>query len=144
MPTYVLHSISNQLNATQKADIVDKVTQIHHEETGAPAYLVGVIFSEVIPGNWFINRRPVPREQIWIRADIRSGRTDAQKTRLCHRLTMECAEVAGIDASYWRVYICNTDKTSGFGSVLPKPGEEEEWVATLDKDVRDRYGLYKL
>lgn len=37
-------------------------------------------------------------------------------------------------------YYANTG--AEFGSVLPKPGEEEAWVAGLKKEVRDRYGLY--
>ncbi len=61
---------------------------------------------------------------------------------MCERMTAECSQATGIEPSYWWVYICDADKTSEFGRVLPKPGEEKEWVASLDKDVRDRYGLY--
>ena len=54
----------------------------------------------------------------------------------------ECAEATGIENFFFWVYICDADKTAEFGSILPKPGEEEAWVARLPKEVRDRYGLY--
>lgn len=68
--------------------------------------------------------------------------SDEQKTKMCQRMTAECSKATGIEASYWWVYICDADKTSEFGSVLPKPGEEEAWVNSLSEEVRKRYGLY--
>lgn len=143
MPTYVCTTSTGRLNSTQKQEVVQRITQIHAKEGGnVPEYLVQVIFNEVAPGNWFINKREVPGDQVWIRGDIRMGRSDEQKRKMCERMTAEFSEVTSIDASYVWVYICDVEKASEFGSVLPKPGEEGKWVAGLGKEVRDRYGLY--
>lgn len=75
MPTYVVSTHSDLFDVAQKGEIVKKISQIHSEEGGnVPQFLVQVIFNEVKEGNWFVNKMPVPSEQIWIRGDIRAGR----------------------------------------------------------------------
>ncbi|KAK3705103.1 hypothetical protein LTR37_013470 [Vermiconidia calcicola] len=141
MPTYVCTSAAGLFTASQKSDIVERLTRIHSEEGKAPQYLVQVVFNELAPGNHFINKRPVPNQQVWIRGDIRPGRTDEQKNAMATRMMDECAEVTGIDRSYFWVYICDAEKTAEFGSILPEPGGEKEWVENLPKGVRDRERL---
>ena len=142
MPTYVCTTTTGRLNKNQKEQIVHKVTRVHSQEGGnVPEWLVQVIFKEVERGNIYINKRNA-EDQVWIRGDIRAGRSDAQKTAMAERMMNECAEAIGIDKSYIWVYICDADKTAEFGQVLPEPGQEEAWVAKLPKEVRDRYGLY--
>ena len=142
MPTYVCTTSTGRLNKEQKEQIVQKVTRVHSQEGGnVPEWLVQVIFKEVERGNIYINKRNAD-DQVWIRGDIRAGRSDAQKTAMAERMMNECAEAIGIDKSYIWVYICDADKTAEFGQVLPEPGQEEAWVARLPKEVRDRYGLY--
>lgn len=141
MPTYVVTHHTNRLQPAQKTNIVRAITQIHSQEGRAPQYLVQVIFNPIPAGDWFINARPVPADQIWIRGDIRPGRTEEQKNRLCERMTAECAAAVGIEGSYVWVYIVDADKTSEFGKVLPKPGEEAKWLEEIDGSVRERYGF---
>ena len=142
MPTYVCTTSTGRLNKEQKEQIVQKVTRVHSQEGGnVPEWLVQVIFKEVERGNIYINKRNAD-DQVWIRGDIRAGRSDAQKTAMAERMMNECAEAIGIDKSYIWVYICDADKTAEFGQVLPEPGQEEAWVARLPKEVRARYGLY--
>jgi phenylpyruvate tautomerase PptA (4-oxalocrotonate tautomerase family) len=139
MPTYVCTTSTGRLNKGQKEQIVQKVTRVHSQEGGnVPEWLVQVIFKEVERGNIYINKRNAD-DQVWIRGDIRAGRSDAQKTAMVERMMNECAEAIGIDKSYIWVYICDADKTAEFGEVLPEPGQEEAWVARLPKEVRDRY-----
>ena len=40
MPTYFCSAAAGRLTSAQKADIVNSITTIHHEETGAARYLV--------------------------------------------------------------------------------------------------------
>lgn len=142
MPTYVCTTATGRLTKDQKEEIVQKVSRIHSQEGGnVPEWLVQVIFKEVERGNIYINKRNAD-DQVWIRGDIRAGRSDAQKTAMAERMMNECAEAIEIDKSYIWVYICDADKTAEFGQVLPEPGQEEAWVAKLPKEVRDRYGLY--
>ena len=57
MPTYVCSAATGRLTSDQKAEIVRRITAIHHEETGAPRYLVQVIFYDVVPGSHYIAGR---------------------------------------------------------------------------------------
>jgi phenylpyruvate tautomerase PptA (4-oxalocrotonate tautomerase family) len=41
-------------------------TAIHHEKTGAPRYLIQVIFYAVAPDSHYVIGRPAPANQIWI------------------------------------------------------------------------------
>jgi len=143
MPTYVVRTYPGRLDAEQKQAFVDSITRTHAEEAGGvPQWLVSVIFEEVAKDSWFINKKPAPAEQIWVRGDIRGGRTDAQRQSICKRITAECAPHAKVDSSYIWVYICDIEAASEFGAVLPEPGQEKAWVENLGKDVRERYGLY--
>ena len=89
MPTYVCSAATGRLTPVQKTEIVRSITAIHHEETGAPRYLVQLIFHDVAPGNHYVAGRPAPADQIWIRADIRGGRTDEQKSQMLRRIMQD-------------------------------------------------------
>ena len=85
MPTYVVTTTTGRLNKPQKEAIVQNITRIHSKEGGnVPEWLVQVIFKEVEKGSIYINKRNQD-DQIWIRGDIRAGRSDAQKTAMCER-----------------------------------------------------------
>lgn len=85
MPTYVVTTTANRLGPLQKQAIVQNVTRIHSQEGGnVPEWLVQVIFREVEKGSIYINKRNQD-DQIWIRGDIRAGRSDEQKTKMCER-----------------------------------------------------------
>jgi phenylpyruvate tautomerase PptA (4-oxalocrotonate tautomerase family) len=49
MPTYACSAAAGRLTPGQKVEIVQSITAIHHEETGAPRYLVQVIFYDIDP-----------------------------------------------------------------------------------------------
>ena len=144
MPTYVVTGAPGRLSASQKSDSVKAISRIHSQEGGGvPEYLVQVFFNEISPENHFINKRTVTADEMWIRGDIRPGRSDAQKTAIAERMMKGCAEVCGLDPSYVWVYICEADKTVEFGSVLPAPGGEKAWEEALPREVGERYGLYR-
>jgi phenylpyruvate tautomerase PptA (4-oxalocrotonate tautomerase family) len=46
--------------------MVRSITAIHHEKTGAPRYLIQVIFYAVAPDSHYVIGRPGPVNQIWI------------------------------------------------------------------------------
>jgi len=54
-----------------------------------------VIFHDVAPGNHYVAGRPAPADQIWIRADIRGGRTDEQKSRMLRRIMQDVGRASG-------------------------------------------------
>lgn len=80
-------------------------------------------------------------DQIWIRADIRGGRTIEQKTKMIDRIMNSASEATGISSSYIWVYVCDIAKAAEFGSLMPSPGAEAEWAAALPADVKQRYNF---
>ncbi len=47
MPTYICTITEGALSQNKKAEIASKITQIHSEATGAPAYFAQVIFHDL-------------------------------------------------------------------------------------------------
>lgn len=54
-----------------------------------------------------INEIPVSRDQVWIRADIRAGRSEEQTRDMINRITSRGTAAPGIDASFFWVYTCD-------------------------------------
>jgi len=140
MPTYVCWAQTGQLSADQRSEIARSITNAHHEVALAPRYLVQVIFADIAPGSHFIGGQSAGRGHLWIRADIRAGRTQEQKERLLNRIADETAQIAGISKEHVWVYISDIPGPSvlEFGHVLPPPGGEEEWFAKLPEKLRTR------
>src|SRR5258708_8725097 len=86
MPTYVCSAAAGRLTPAQKAEIVRRITAIHHQETGAPRYLVQVIFYDLAPDSHYVAGQPPPAAHIWLRGDIRGGRTNEQKSQMPPRI----------------------------------------------------------
>ena len=140
MPTYVCSAAAGLLTSIQKTEIVRSITTIHHEETGAPRYMVQVIFYDVAPDSHYVAGRPAPGKQIWIRGDIRSGRTNEQKSQLALRIMQDVAKATGaVEDTVW-VYLCDIPATNiaEYGRILPPPGEEDAWFLLLPDGLRER------
>jgi len=140
MPTYLCHTATGALNPDQKADIARAITRAHSEEAKAPSYFAEVIFMDYPPSSYFLGGQPGPSTQIWIRGDIRAGRTQDQRARLLLRLAREVAELAGVAPEEVWVYLneLQAENMVEFGALLPKPGEEEAWFLGLPEAVRCR------
>ena len=142
MPTYACSIAAGRLTSAQKVEIVQSITAIHHEETGAPRYLVQVIFYDIVPGNHYIGGQLAPAGQIWIRGDIRDGRTEKQKSRMISRILQEVSKTSEIAEDEVWVYLSDipAHNIAEFGRVLPPPGGEDAWFATLPAALRERLG----
>ena len=140
MPTYACTGRDGLLNDLQKAEIAKVLGEIHIQEVGGGRYFAQVVFVEIRAGSHFIAGHPAPKEQLWIRADIRSGRTAEQKSALLNRICSEVGKVVGTSAENIWVYINDVpaDGIAEYGRVLPQPGEEQAWLASLSGDLRDR------
>ena len=58
---------AGRLTLVKNTEIVRSITTIHHEKkTGAPRYLIEVIFYAVAPDSHYVIGRPAPANQIWI------------------------------------------------------------------------------
>ena len=81
MPTYVCVVKAGLLNNLQKHRIAAAITRLHSETTGAPTWLVQVVIDENEQRQRYLSGQPADH-QIWIRGDIRAGRTSEQRQRL--------------------------------------------------------------
>jgi phenylpyruvate tautomerase PptA (4-oxalocrotonate tautomerase family) len=137
MPTYVVSLAEGRINDQQKAAIADALSRIHSEETGAPAFFVQVIFDENKEANRFLGGTRISK-QIWIRGDIRAGRSEALRSAMMLRMMRVVAPIVGAKEDDIWVYLCNLAPTDmvEYGHVLPRPGEEAAWFDALPKSLQ--------
>jgi phenylpyruvate tautomerase PptA (4-oxalocrotonate tautomerase family) len=139
MPTYYCSSAHGRLSAEQKGRIAGEITRIHAEVTGAPSYFAQVIFTEVMPGDWFMGGAPVKHDHIFVYGHIRAGRAAVDKTRMIKLMADALAQAAGVDnrRAVW-VYINELQPRQmiEFGHVLPEPGDEPAWTDALPETDR--------
>ena len=141
MPTYAI-STARAATAEERARIVASITAIHAVEAKAPRYVVQVIFQALEPGSIFIGGAPASPDHVRVRADIRAGRTPEQKARMLRRIMAETSAILGIaDQDVW-VSISDTPAHAvlEFGTVLPEPGQEDAWLASLPEPLREKLG----
>lgn len=139
MPTYVF-TTAKPLTAEQRAKLVASVTEIHHVEATAPRFFVQVIFQSVEPGSISIGGGAAALDHVWVRADIRAGRSKEQKAKMLTRIMAETSAILGVsDQDVW-VYISDipAEGVLEFGAVLPEPGQEEAWLAALPEALREK------
>jgi phenylpyruvate tautomerase PptA (4-oxalocrotonate tautomerase family) len=137
MPTYVCSVPAGSLDATQKNLIARAITRLHSENTGAPQFFVQVIIEGKKSVDRFLGGH-LAASHIWIRADIRSGRTEHQRGNLIAQIMKEVSQIAGIsEESIW-VYLCNLEPTDmlEYGHILPAPGNEKAWFEQLPQSLR--------
>jgi phenylpyruvate tautomerase PptA (4-oxalocrotonate tautomerase family) len=140
MPIYVCTAALGRLTPVQKTEIAKGITAIYHEETGAPGYLVQVIFYDIAPGNHYVAGRPAPADQICIRCDTRSGKTNTQKSQMLRRIMQDVARVSGGAEDAVSVLLCElpAGNIAEYGRVAPAPGEEDAWFSSLPDALRER------
>lgn len=142
MPTYACWATADTLPVEARKRIVDALTEIHHEVAVAPRYLVQVVFNDLAPGSIYVAGQAADPAHVWIRADIRAGRTDQQKEAMLQRITTEVGEIVGVSPDEVWVYINDIPgaNIAEFGRPLPDPGEEDEWFAALPAELQQRLG----
>ena len=139
MPTYAF-TTARSLTSDDRARIVESVTSIHQQEATAPRYFVQVVFYKVEPGSIFIGGEAAPPDHVWVRADIRAGRSQEQKAEMLQRIMRETSEILAISEQAVWVYISDIPAHGvlEFGNVLPDPGGEAKWLASLPTALREK------
>jgi phenylpyruvate tautomerase PptA (4-oxalocrotonate tautomerase family) len=99
-----------------------------------------VIFYDVAPDSHYVAGRLAPADQIWVRADIRSGRTNEQKNQMLRRIMQEVGRVSGAAEDTVWVYLSEIPAANiaEYGRVLLAPGDEDAWFATLPDALREK------
>src|SRR4051794_28898209 len=140
MPTYVCWTRAGQLSPDQRQRIAKSITEIHHDVALAPRYFVQVIFNEWERHSHYIGGAEPEDTYIWIRADIRSGRTQEQKRQLLTRIVDEVCAISDVSRENVRIYLSELPGTNimEFGQIAPQPEEEDAWFAKLSDDLQER------
>jgi Uncharacterized protein, 4-oxalocrotonate tautomerase homolog len=139
MPTYTVW-VTGKLEDEQKHTIASTITKVHCEENMVPPLAVQIIFRELVPGSFYIAGQHALPSHIWIRGDIRSGRSQDTTRTMIKRIVSECSEETGIDGCYFWVYLCDVAEMVEHGIIMPEPGKEGEWLQTVPEAIRARYG----
>ncbi len=136
MPTYRITAKPKKLSDVQKDRIAEYITKVHSEITGAPAYYAQMIFDEHEYRRYIGGK--LADSQIWIRADIRAGRTVEQRKTLVRKIVEGVSTIAEVPASDVWVYLNNVEAVdmAEFGQILPVPGQEQEWFDSLPSGLQ--------
>ena len=137
MPTYTCAVKPGLLTVEQKQRIASAITRLHSEATGAPTWFVQVVVDENERRQRYLGGRPSD-DHIWIRADIRAGRTSEQRQRLVLGILHAVSEISGMKESEIWIYLCNLEPEDmvEFGHVLPQPGKEQAWFESLPPELQ--------
>ena len=137
MPTYVCSVPPNTLSDAQKDQIAAAIAHRHSEATGAPSFFVQVVIEESDTTRRYLGGE-LSGAHIWIRGDIRAGRSAAVRGALMLAIMKDASAIASVpEASIW-VYLSNLEPTDmvEFGHVLPAPGEEQAWFEGLPRSLQ--------
>ena len=136
MPTYVCYLPRDRFSPDQKRKIVDAITFRHSEATGAPSYFVQVVIEEARADRYLGGEHT--SDHIWVRGDIRAGRTEEQRTGLMTKMMQDISLVTSVRQENVWIYLCNLDPTDmiEYGHVLPAPGQEKAWFESLPGSLR--------
>src|SRR5258708_39128507 len=94
MPTYVCSVPAGSLSITQKTALAEAIARIHSEATGAPQFFVQVIIDENQSVDRFLGGK-LTTNHIWIRGDIRAGRTEEQRKKLMLHIVRDVSQSPG-------------------------------------------------
>ncbi|HSY35567.1 MAG TPA: tautomerase family protein [Acidobacteriaceae bacterium] len=145
MPTYTVTTAINRLTPRQKTNIAQDITRIHKSVTGAPASFVHVIFTDLDPANQFVGGKPLQHDFLFLKGNLRAGRTLEQKQDLLLQLVQALADAAAAPKNAVWAYLDELPASQmvEFGHTLPQPGTEAEWLNALppeDRNLLDRIG----
>jgi phenylpyruvate tautomerase PptA (4-oxalocrotonate tautomerase family) len=139
MPTYVCSVPNGKLNEKQKQDVASAITKRHCETTGAPPYFVQVVIEEEGTAKRFIGGTATD-EYIWIRVDMRDGRSAEQSRQIMLNILNDVSSISGVPEENVWINLCKLAPTDmvEYGHVLPKPGEEQQWFESLPPKLKAR------
>jgi phenylpyruvate tautomerase PptA (4-oxalocrotonate tautomerase family) len=137
MPTYVCSIAPNTLTDEQKMQIATAISNRHSEATGAHPFFVQVEIDENPRRTRYLGGSPA-NAHIWIRGDIRGGRSDDARQRLMLSIMRDVASITGLKEQDIWIYLCNLAPIDmvEYGHVLPPPGSEKVWFENLPADLK--------
>jgi phenylpyruvate tautomerase PptA (4-oxalocrotonate tautomerase family) len=136
MPTYMCYLPRDRFSLDQKAQIAGAISFRHSEATGAPPYFVQVVIEGTQADRYLGGEQT--SDHIWIRGDIRAGRTEDQRTGMMTKMMHDICRITGVAEENVWIYVCNLGPTDmiEYGQVLPLPGQEKAWFERLPDSLR--------
>jgi phenylpyruvate tautomerase PptA (4-oxalocrotonate tautomerase family) len=140
VPTYTLIVPEDCLSDEQKAQAAREITRLHTEATGAPRGFAQVFFHDLPRGDHFIGGVVAPHGQIFVRGEIRAGRSREVKQALIARIQQEVSRISELPQSNVWIYLHElpSSQMAELGRILPEPGEEAAWIAALPPEEQAR------
>jgi phenylpyruvate tautomerase PptA (4-oxalocrotonate tautomerase family) len=137
MPTYVCSVPPGILSEDQKTRIAVAISHRHSEATGAPSFFVQVVIEESESTRRYLGGE-LTNAHIWIRGDIRAGRSEQTRQQLMLNIMKDVSSIASIREEAIWVYLCNLEPTDmvEYGHVLPQPGGEQGWFENLPPSLQ--------
>lgn len=138
MPTYNVHYPKGLLSAEQKQAIAKAVTEAHSTVTGAQRFFAQVLFREIPEGDWYLAGQPLVGPHLFLFGHIRAGRTLEVKATLLRALRDALVKHGGAPIERAWVYLSDVPAAHiiEYGEILPDPGQEEQWLASLPNEAR--------
>lgn len=121
---YTCYSPPGSFGQAERAELAERITDVHCSLTTAPRTFVHVVFVE---------REPDPDGASFaVHGGIRAGRPAEVTEGLIDGMTRAVADVAGEDRALVSMTTRETPASwiMEGGSVLPEPGDEAAWVAS--------------
>ena len=139
MPTYTVSTSRGQLDDATRPALARAITAAHTAATGAPGFFAQVRFEELEAGRHFVGGVPMTDDFVFVHGQIRSGRTPEQKRDLLDALVAAVTETIDVPRRAVWVYLVDLLPSSmvEFGQVLPDPGGENAWLASLETVDRE-------
>ncbi len=136
MPTYIVYAAVGRLAPEQKDKIAAGITQAHSDATGAQGFFAQVIFNEVPKGSHYLGGTLLREDQVFVDGCIRGGRNSEQKRQLLESIVRVVMAAASTERRYVWAYVSDMPPSQmvEYGHVLPEPGTEDRWLASLPKE----------
>ena len=140
MPTYICRAPAGLLNADRKGALAWAITTIHSEVTGGGTIFSQVLFREIAALDCFIGGKPLSGPHCFIQGHIRAGRSAIERAALIRKIVPAACEILGVPRYAIWVYLSELPSRAmaEFGHILPEPGDEETWLASLPKEDHRR------
>lgn len=139
MPTYTVSTSRGQLDDATRPALARAITAAHTAATGAPGFFAQVRYEELEAGQHFVGGIPMTDDFVFVHGQIRSGRAPEQKRALLDALVAAVTDTIDVPRRAVWVYLVDLPPSNmlEFGHVLPEPGHEDAWLASMDSLDRE-------
>jgi phenylpyruvate tautomerase PptA (4-oxalocrotonate tautomerase family) len=140
MPTYVVRAPLGLLSDGSKNELAAAITRIHAAVSGDKEVFVQVIFRGIASNDCYVGGKPLSSAHCFIQGHIREGWSAVVRAELISGILPAVCTILGVPRYAVWVYLSELPARamSEFGHILPKPGDEDSWLANLPDEDRRR------